>query len=489
MNMNRILELVEQNVASKSVRFAMSSGAISNNGGSTWVTNIDLGEPAQKLKMMLDTGTLNTWVTSSTCTTQACFAHKSYSPSNSKTYEGSHRAPKVECFGPWGEMGVIFGFDYGQFSMNNSDDTVKESLSMMLATSYTGSSFENLVGDGGLAIPAIVDNEATAILNDLFNNGVIDYPIASFYLDKATKTGECLLGGINADHFIPETLNCLPLLAPYGGNELAYLWAVKLDSLCVNSESVYAESCETQLVLDTGASFFKGAKQVIDPLINAVTCNGKHPKKVDSFSELKNYPPIFITLGNDTYELTPEQYFVKIGASWEIAIQVLKGMPENMLLVGQVFLETVYSIFNFGNNNLNERCLMLAKPKKAQLNVEGQWVNEFESKLVINSIRSNGTFEGTYSSTTGASGIYPVMGVADPNPLATQAVSFSVTWHSETGEPNPTWHDVSGFTGVLQIDKDGSEELIVTFILQKEITSDTPSYEAASISSLRFTRL
>ncbi|GKT11613.1 MAG: hypothetical protein ISEC1_P0580 [Thiomicrorhabdus sp.] len=86
-------------------------------------------------------------------------------------------------------------------------------------------------------------------------------------------------------------------------------------------------------------------------------------------------------------------------------------------------------------------------------------------------------------SDTGATGIYPVMGVADPDPDTCQTVSFSVSWKSETGEADPSWHYVSGFTGVLTL-VDGEEVLKVIFLLQRNITDDLPAYEACAVSSL-----
>lgn len=483
----RIQEFRENRSSEKYVKYDLASGQMSENGGTTWVTKLKLGTPAQIVSMMLDTGTLNTWVTAESCTTEACQAHISFNPNQSSTFSVDDKAPKIENFGPWGDMGVAFGKDICHLrSPSMNKDT--EEIHLMLATSYTGDSFKQLVSDGGLAIPAVPDDEATALLNTLYQQGIIETPLASFYLDKIRGYGECRMGALNYDHFHPETLNFLPLVTPNGGESLAYLWAVKLDCLTVDGKSVFDQASETQLVLDTGSSFFKGNACIINTLIDQVTRGGTLPTRVASKTLLENYPTMKITLGGVAYTLSPEQYFVKMNNKWVLGIQVLDGMPENMLLVGQVFLETVYSIFDFGREGTTNRAVLLAEPINKPLSVVGTWQNQYGSTLVVDNISPQGTFQGSYSSDTGATGKYPVMGVADPDPDTCQTVSFSVTWKSEVGAQDPSWHFVSGFTGALTLE--GSEEVLqVTMLLQRGISSDVPAYEATSTSSLTFKRI
>jgi hypothetical protein len=481
-NNSRKEELIEILNPRKHVKFNMTSGKMTQNGGTTWVTKLSIGTPAQTLSMMLDTGTLNTWVTDSSCDTEACKAHNSYNPAKSITYKVHDNKSKIESFGPWGDMRVIFGTDYCQLDSSTMTVPMEEFL-FMQAIDYSGDSFKNLVADGGLAIPSTPDKEATALANKLYCQGFIDIPLVSFYYDKFFGYGECLMGWVNYECFHPETLNMLPLITPYGGKELEFLWAVALDSLTLDSKAVYGT--KTQLVLDTGSSFFKGCADIITPLINAVTKGGTLPTTLKNPEELQNYSPMTITLGGINYILQPEQYFVKIDNKFVLGIQILEGMPEGMLLVGQVFLETVYSIFDFGFDKDGKQAIFLAEPIHKNLDLVGTWENEFGSILEIGTISKDGTFTGTYSSDTGATGVYPVMGVADPDPGTSQTVSFCVTWKSKEGEYDPSWHYVSSFTGVLQI-VNGEQVINITMLLQKNISDDVPGYEATTVSSLTF---
>jgi hypothetical protein len=51
-------------------------GKFNNNGATPWISNIGLGSPAQPLRFMIDTGTMNTWITAAECDTDACLIHK-----------------------------------------------------------------------------------------------------------------------------------------------------------------------------------------------------------------------------------------------------------------------------------------------------------------------------------------------------------------------------------------------------------------------------
>lgn len=86
------------------------------------------------------------------------------------------------------------------------------------------------------------------------------------------------------------------------------------------------------------------------------------------------------------------------------------------------------------------------------MTVTGQWENVFGSVVWLWQ-DSRGSVAGVYSSTTGSSGAYWVIGFADPEPPSDgegQSLAFSIFWRSIEGGPgDPSWHYVSGFSGQL----------------------------------------
>ncbi|TAF75258.1 MAG: hypothetical protein EAZ53_06465 [Bacteroidetes bacterium] len=338
------------------VLFSLQKGILTENGATPWFASVGIGTPSQFLKLMIDTGTDNTWVTSSQCTTQACLAHDTFNAANSSTFNTLDPNPKIKSFGPWGNMTVIEGQDY--FSLTQIQSSQKkegiitsEAMNFENAINYDGPQFLELDCDGGIAIPSPFW-EATpnteSLMLQLLKDGKIDYAIASFWYNSSNGVGECLFGAVDYSKFDYQTLRFFTL-QEITVTGLGYLWALKLNAFMVNNVAVQAGI--TSFVLDTGSSIFKANQQMIDALLNAVTLNGQLPISISDPNLMANYPTITLNLCNNYYNLTPQQYFIQLSTtSWTIGIQTLDGMPQGMLLVGSVFLETVYSIFDYENS-------------------------------------------------------------------------------------------------------------------------------------------
>lgn len=337
------------------ISFPFQKGILSENGATPWYTKVGIGTPAQYLKLMIDTGTDNTWVTSSQCTTQACLAHATFNAANSSTFNTLDPNPKIKSFGPWGNMTVIEGQDYFSLTqtnelLENNAVSTSEVMNFEVAIDYDGPQFLALVCDGGIAIPSPfweAGPNTESLMLQLMKDGKIDYAIASFWYNSSNGVGECLFGAVDYSKFDYQTLRIFTLQEITVAG-LGYLWALKLNAFMVNNVAVQAGI--TSFVLDTGSSIFKANQQMIDALLNAVTLHGQLPISISDPNLMANYPTITLNLCNNYYNLTPQQYFIQLSPnSWTIGIQTLDGMPEGMLLVGSVFLETVYSIFDYEN--------------------------------------------------------------------------------------------------------------------------------------------
>lgn len=84
--------------------------------------------------------------------------------------------------------------------------------------------------------------------------------------------------------------------------------------------------------------------------------------------------------------------------------------------------------------------------------IKGVWKNEYGSKMTIDEV-SQGTFKGEYSSTTGDTGTYKVVGVYDTAPApdsSEQTVAFAISWRSLDGAQGDYMHASSGFSGQIQ---------------------------------------
>jgi hypothetical protein len=470
------------------VCFQMTKGKITRNGATPWYTTLGLGTPPQELRFMLDTGTINTWITARCCATPACQQHRCFDPDVSASFRPGDEPPTSVSFGPWGSMGVVLGHDSCQLPYVTVEGirsiTLNDSLSLYLSVCYEGAQFAALACDGGLAIPAVPCAKPTALLEQLQHQGFITDPLAAFYFDPLRGEGQCLMGAIDQHRFELSSCNTLPVI-PLSG-ELSYLWNVNLDLLEIAGTPV---STNGSLTLDTGSSCFKGGKTIIARMLDVLTDQGRRPTRISDPSDLSEYPDIQLTLGGQSYTLTPAEYFLSIGPNdWELGVHYLEGLPDELLIVGSVFLDTLYSIFQYETQTPGLRAVTLANPIRKKMSVSGTWENEFGSTLELGPVASDGTFRGSYLSHTGATGRYPVVGVADPQPVGNnQAVSFCVSWRSLEGPEDPSWHWVSGFTGLLNL-RSGEETLATTYLLQQNTSATMPEWMATAIYPATFRR-
>jgi hypothetical protein len=97
------------------------------------------------------------------------------------------------------------------------------------------------------------------------------------------------------------------------------------------------------------------------------------------------------------------------------------------------------------------------------MTVQGLWQNEYGSQMSLNAYPGGLVF-GTYSSSTGSTGKYYVVGwqqAAEPTTAAGQPVALAIDWHSITGgQGDASWNWTSGLSGQLSI-QTGAQQLVL----------------------------
>ena len=329
-----------------------------DNGATSWYTEeIGIGTPPQnQCKFMIDTGTKNTWVSSTACTTEACNPHEKFDAQKSSSFSNNEPASKID-FGAWGSMSVLFSNDYFHLSKQK-----KLKVNFDVSIEYNGEQFKELIPDAGIGIPAHFPSSSpssTLLLPALKENGYIPNNIVSFWYNRKELKGEALFGGIDFNRIDPSTLNIISLIEFPSDREC---WLINLQSL----DGIFPDGRTEQILsnvafaLDTGSSQFKGDADFINYCKSIITANGVLPEKIQSPSSIKDYdyPTLHLTINDIVYPLNPEQYFIQVSPTeWHLAFQFLAGC-ENEFLVGTTFLETVYTTFDFDN-----KYIILASPK------------------------------------------------------------------------------------------------------------------------------
>lgn len=331
----------------------LHKGDITNNGATPWFTKVYLGSNNQPLKLMIDTGTTHTWVTSQWCKTTACNAHSKFNCRESESFKpiGDHTNPVNIDFGPWGQLLGYLGRDTLRCA-----GLILHRLRFYLATYYAGEQFEELVCDGGISIPSVTppetagnfnsDNNSFSDSSEILNLLSIEQEIQrvvtfAFGCGKKENEGMCAFGECQ----VQREANELSLI---NTGTYCTLWTVCLDSIRYGRDEML---CNINFILDTGSSRFKGDPKLISAIVDKVCLAGKLPQVLTDQSQLQEYDVITLVLNGCNYRLFPEQYFLKIRVGeneweWHLAFHPMSGM-EGYLLVGSVFLDSVISRFDY----------------------------------------------------------------------------------------------------------------------------------------------
>jgi saccharopepsin len=161
-------------------------------------SEITIGTPPQSFKVVLDTGSSNLWVPSSSCNSIACYLHSKYDSSSSSTYKKNGS----DCAIQYGS-GSLEGFvsrdvvTIGDLKIKNQD--------FAEATSEPGLAFAFGKFDGilGLGFDTISVNKIVPPFYNMLQQKSLDEPVFAFYLGDSNKDGdnsEATFGGIDKNH-------------------------------------------------------------------------------------------------------------------------------------------------------------------------------------------------------------------------------------------------------------------------------------------------
>lgn len=313
---------------------------ISNFLNAQYYTEIDIGTPPQKFKVVLDTGSSNLWVPSSQCNSIACFLHKTYDSEESSTYKPNGTAFEIR-YG----SGSLSGF-VSQDTVSIGDIVVKDQL-FAEATSEPGLAFAFGRFDGimGLAYDTISVNHITPPFYNMINEGLLDKPVFSFYLSGKEEGSEVIFGGVDDDLFTGR-ITRLPL------RRKAY-WEVDINSISFGSETAFLE--DTGAILDTGTSLISLPSDVAE-LLNAQigAKKGFGGQYTIDCKKRKGLPDLSFNLSGHEFVITPYDYILEIQGS---CISALMGLdfPEPvgpLIILGDAFLRKWYSIYDLGEGTV-----------------------------------------------------------------------------------------------------------------------------------------
>jgi len=221
------------------------------------------------------------------------------------------------------------------------------------ATAEPGITFVVAKFDGilGFGFDSISVDHATPLWYNLLSQKLVSAPVFSFWLSQdasAQVGGELSLGAANPARYTGN-FSYAPLTAEtywqfefsdflYGGSSLGWCSG---NSHCTS-------------ILDSGTSLIAGPMALIDALnrkLGAIVENGEGI--FPDCNVISSLPNLAFVINGHSFELTPSDYVLKVTSLGRT--ECLSGFAgfdfpgEQLFILGDVFIATYTSIFDFGN--------------------------------------------------------------------------------------------------------------------------------------------
>uniref|UniRef100_A0A8C6CHZ7 Napsin-A n=1 Tax=Moschus moschiferus TaxID=68415 RepID=A0A8C6CHZ7_MOSMO len=305
---------------------------------------IGLGTPPQNFSVVFDTGSSNLWVPSVRCHffSLPCWLHHRFNPKASSSFRSNGTKFAIQ-YGTGRLAGILSEDKLTIGGITGETVTFGEAL-WEPSLVFTFAHFDGILG---LGFPVLAVGGVQPPLDRLVDQGLLDKPVFSFYLNRnpeAAEGGELVLGGSDPAHYIPP-LTFVPVTIPA-------FWQIHMERVQVGTGlTLCAQGCAA--ILDTGTSLITGPTEEIRALHRKKLTREGIPH-LGLCSKIPTLPPVSFLLGGVWFNLTAQDYVIQVGPSMRVCLSGFMALdvppPSGPLwILGDVFLGSYVAVFDRGD--------------------------------------------------------------------------------------------------------------------------------------------
>ncbi|KAH7919522.1 acid protease [Leucogyrophana mollusca] len=307
-------------------------------GRQLWYGKISVGNPPKTYTVDFDTGSSDLFLPGPTCG-NTCSGHTIYNPGFSAAARDLHKTFSLA----YGDGSTVSGEQY--------TDTV--TVAGLIATQQTlgaanqystGFASSRFPADGllGLAFESISDYNANPVFQTLVAQRKVSNPEFAF---KLAQTGsELYLGGTNRQLYNGEFT--------YVGVSRRGYWEVSLDALSSGGEDILTN---VDSIIDTGTTLIVGDTSSVAQFYEAI--GGQDASDVGpgfySFP-CNNIPDVSLTFGGKSFPISQDTFNIGSADGGFTCVGGIVGQDIGapFWIIGDVFLNNVYTVFDVGNSRV-----------------------------------------------------------------------------------------------------------------------------------------
>ncbi|KAF9490544.1 acid protease [Pleurotus eryngii] len=313
---------------------ATGADPLTDDQEALWQGAISVGTPAKTFTVDFDTGSSDLFLPASNCAVN-CAGHTLWTTGASSTSRNAGRSFSL-AFGDGSTVsGTVFSDTVTVAGLTATSQAVGA------ATRYsTGFAKAEFPPDGlmGMAFPQISEFGANPVFQTLVAQGKTT--ASEFAFKLATSGSELFLGGVNSNLFTGAfTQNRVTSVG---------FWQIALGSANVNGAAVVSGG---QAIVDTGTTLLLGPASAVSRFYAAIPGARDATNTVGAgfFTfPCNSLPPLSLTLGGRAFPISAASF--NLGTLSAGSTTCVGGVAsvdfDNMWILGDVFLENVYTSFN-----------------------------------------------------------------------------------------------------------------------------------------------
>nr|PIL99808.1 aspartyl protease ASP1 [Toxoplasma gondii COUG] len=340
---------------------------------SQYYTEIYVGSPGQKVRVVVDTGSSDLWVCSASCGI-LCMMHKTYNHGKSDTYHADGTPYHVQyASGPVG--GFLSADDVALASLKTKNFLLAEAVDLKgLGTAFFFGKFDGILGMG---FPSLATKGLKPFMQAAVEQNVVKNWVFAFYLASANGVdGELAIGGVDQERFIGD-INFSPVVD-------SRYWMINTKGLKSDGDLI---APTTKMIIDSGTSLIVGPLDEVKriatmmgafsvPLMPEgmffISCEKAkvlrdlqleiegqdYPIKIKdlliSASAAAGTPCLFGMMGLKALEggrPTPQKNGFEIFPPSQLVASA-KGPIGRTWILGDLFMRNVYTVFDYDNKQI-----------------------------------------------------------------------------------------------------------------------------------------